>query len=284
MFDPKTRAEIEAIAERLKVPPAALLAVVEVESGGRSLAKVAGRNEPLIRFEGHYFDRLLDGVSLLQAREAGLADPKAGKIKNPRSQSGRWKLLRRAIAINRTAALSSTSWGVGQVMGSHWQWLGYGSVDAMVSEARSGVAGQVELMVRYIEKAKLVEALRKGDWAHFARIYNGPAYAKNRYDANMEAAFLRYRSRAVPAAEATPIDLGAAHVEATGKLGFGMRGHAVKKLQNALSKNGYVLKVDGVFGLVTDRVVRQFQRDHLLSQTGIVGREEQKLLFSSLET
>ena len=60
------------------------------------------------------------------------AAPKAGVIRNGRSQSQRWKMLKRAMAINRTAALSSTSWGLGQVMGIHWNWLDYGSVDALV--------------------------------------------------------------------------------------------------------------------------------------------------------
>ena len=57
MFDSEVKKAITKIAGRLDVPLAALLAVAEVESGGRVLAKVGKRREPLIRFEGHYFDR-----------------------------------------------------------------------------------------------------------------------------------------------------------------------------------------------------------------------------------
>lgn len=195
MFDTESQARISRLAEDFEIEPAALMAIVEVESGGRFFAKVDGRKEPLIRFEGHYFDRLLPASSRERAVKLGLASPKAGKIANPRRQVDRWKLLNRAIKINRTAALSSCSWGVGQVMGDHWKWLGYGSVDALVEQARSGVAGQIELMARYIDKAGLIKALQDRDWASFARHYNGPAFAKYGYDKKMAAAFERHDSK-----------------------------------------------------------------------------------------
>jgi hypothetical protein len=197
MFDTDSREKIFRIAAELCVQPAALMAIVEVESGGRLYAKVQERKEPLIRFEGHYFDRLLPATVRQKARKLGLASPKAGKIRNPARQSERWKLLNRAIEINRIAALSSCSWGVGQVMGAHWKWLGFGSIDALVAQARSGGAGQVALMARYVEKAGLVTALQEQDWATFARLYNGPAYAKYAYDKKMATAFERYHSSSV---------------------------------------------------------------------------------------
>ena len=52
MFSDETRSEIERVAERIGVEPAALLAIAEVESGGKAFAIVGGRPEPLIRFEG----------------------------------------------------------------------------------------------------------------------------------------------------------------------------------------------------------------------------------------
>ena len=192
MFDDESRVWIAQLAKDLDVEPAALMAIVEVESGGRIFARVAGRHEPLIRFEGHYFDRLLPASARERAVKSGLASPKAGKIDNPRRQSDRWKLLRRAMEINRTAALSSCSWGVGQVMGAHWKWLGFGSVDALVAMARSGLKGQIELMARYIDKAGLAKALQARDWATFARHYNGPAFAKHGYHTKMAAAYAKH--------------------------------------------------------------------------------------------
>ena len=277
MFDSQTVQAVITIAEEIGVPPAALMAVVEVESGGRVLADVNGRQEPLIRFEGHYFDRLLRGKARAHARKQKLASPIAGCVRNPRSQAARWKKLEKAIAINRVAALSSCSWGLGQVMGSHWKWLGYGSVDAMVAEARSGVRGQVRLMARFIEKSGLVVALCQQDWRTFARRYNGPAYAKNRYDKKMETAFVRHL-------KALEKHLPPVEPAQAGTLLFGSRGAEVKRLQKRLAQLGYMLRPDGIFGLVTDRTVRAFQRDHGLDETGIVARKERMLLASGAGT
>ncbi len=191
MFDAHNLHEISVMANKLEISSAALQAIAEVESGGSIYALIGGKREPIIRFEGHYFDRLLTGQQRQLARQQGLAHPKAGKIRNPRSQLKRWALVNRAICINRIAALSSVSWGLGQVMGAHWQWLGYGSVDALVTECRSDAAGQVRLMARYIEKAGLIPIIQSEDWQEFARTYNGPAYARYAYDKKIEAAFQR---------------------------------------------------------------------------------------------
>lgn len=49
------------------------------------------------------------------------------------------------------------------------------------------------------------------------------------------------------------------------------RGEQVKTLQRLLVGYGYDLKVDGVFGTITDRTVRTFQRKYGLSADGVVG-------------
>ena len=169
--------------------PAAILAVVDVESGGRIFTRIEGRDEPLIRFEGHYFDRRLSGARRARARALGLAHPHAGMVANPASQAARYRLLSRAEAIDRDAARESCSWGAGQVMGANWSWLGYGSVDALVDEARAGAEGQVRLMLAFIVKAGLADALAQRDWHAFARRYNGPAYASNGYHTRLARAF-----------------------------------------------------------------------------------------------
>lgn len=192
MFDKQTIDAMTVMAKQAEINPAALLAVAEVESGGRALYDVDGQKEPAIRFEGHYFDRRLSGRIRDYARKNGLSAPEAGKIANPKSQGGRWLLLERAMGLDKKAALESTSWGLGQVMGAHWEWLDFASIDALVAEARGSVVGQVRLMLRFIEKAGLVEVMRACDWRNFARRYNGPAFARNNYDTRMAAAYQRW--------------------------------------------------------------------------------------------
>lgn len=192
MFSREVIAEITAVAADMDLEPAALLAIAEVESAGKPFAVIGGRNEPLIRFEGHYFDRRLSPDNRKAARAAGLSSPTAGRIANPGTQAARWSLVARAAAIDAKAAHESVSWGLGQVMGAHWAWLGYADVAALVAEARSGAGGQARLMARYIDRAGLAASIRRRDWAAFARGYNGPAFARNGYDRKIAAAYKRY--------------------------------------------------------------------------------------------
>ena len=245
MFSKATVNAITAIAEREEIPVAALLAIAEVESAGSIFAKVNGANKPVIRWEGHYFHRLLPVDKRQRAIDAGLAHFKAGHVKNPRKQESRYALLEQAKEIDREAALQSCSWGLGQVMGSHWQSLGYVSVDALVKEASASAAGQVELMVRFIIKNSLVRYIRALDWAGFAKRYNGPNYAVNKYDTRMESAYERWQ-----------IKLG--NVDSP-----------VYELQKNLALLGYDPGVpDGVYGTKTTKAVIQLQTDHDLKIDG----------------
>lgn len=250
MLNGQEIAVVENEAARRGVEPAALMAVVEVESGGRIFAEIGGRREPLIRFEGHFFDRLCPPGLRTKARKLGLASPRAGAIANPPTQGARWALLERAAEIDRAAAWQSTSWGIGQVMGEHWCWLGYGSVEELVREARSGFAGQLRLMLRYIEKVGLAAALAARDWHGFARAYNGPAYRRLGYHDRLAAAWRR-------------------HGGGDETLATGDRGEAVKALQELLVRAGAKIAADGIFGPETRRAVLAFQRDHGLAEDGI---------------
>ncbi|WP_309085141.1 N-acetylmuramidase domain-containing protein [Chelativorans sp.] len=258
MFSPETTRLITQAAEGADLEPAVLLALVDVEAGGRTHALVEGRMEPLIRFEGHYFDRRLSPPDREIARREGLASPSAGAVKNPPSQAARWRMLARAAEIDRPAAYESTSWGVGQVMGAHWAWLGYASVDALVDEARSGLQGQLGLMLRYILKSGLAQPLRRHDWAAFARGYNGPGYRRKSYHLRLALAYRRHSHRPSGAPESEILRPGS-------------RGESVRRLQALLSAAGYPVAADGIFGRRTREAVLAFQREHRLVADGIVG-------------
>ena len=266
MLDTETRNELARIAKAAGYDPAALMAVVEVESGGRVFADVEGKAEPLIRFEGHYFYRLLGRQKRNRAVAAGLAHYKAGKVRNPRGQSARWKLLKRACSIDRDAALQSTSWGVGQVMGAHWRWLDYASVDAFVCDARRGLEGQVEIMLRFIEKAGLADELHNRNWRGFARGYNGPAYGRHGYDRKLEKAFDHHR-----AAPGNAVRSEGAKRHEVLVLRFGDRGELVKALQRQLKRHGFALVADGDFGPLTCAALEAFQMQNGLVIDGIAG-------------
>lgn len=257
---------VERVANARGIEAAALKAVVEVEAAGQPFALVNGKNEPLIRYEGHYFDRLIDPSKRDEARAAGLASPTVGGVKNPSSQEDRWRLLAKASRIDADAALESTSWGLGQVMGAHWQKLGFTSVKEMVATARSGIDGQIELMVRYIEKFGLLPSLKRHDWAGFARGYNGPGYKSNSYDTKLAKAYAQY---AAPAEKPNP---------ASGMLRLGSKGAGVREIQALLIRAGYAVSQDGDFGPATKSAVEQFQTAHGLTVDGVAGPETMRKL------
>lgn len=178
-------------------PAAALVAIAIVETNARAFAPVGEGREPLIRFEGHVFDRRLGEEGRRIARTAGLSAPRAGQIRNPAGQEARWRLLARAAAIDADAAYEATSWGLGQVMGFHWRKLKFASVKALAEEARRSAAGQFALIARFLATGPFTERLERGDWAGFARLYNGPGFAANNYDRKIESAF-RQASRLLP--------------------------------------------------------------------------------------
>lgn len=255
MLDPEIRAALVNVARAFDLDPAALAAVASIESNLVAHATIDGRREPLIRFEGHYFDRRLAGAAQAEARSAGLASPTAGAIRNPASQAARWAMLARARAIDPRAADESTSWGMGQVMGAHWAWLGFGSVEALVTEVRSGAEGQLRLMARYIAKAGLAPALAHRDWPAFARGYNGPGFARNAYDVKLASAYARLAK----------LDWSAG----TAALRRGDRGDEVAAFQRRLAAHGAVLAIDGRFGPATAQALSEFQARRGLPATGI---------------
>ena len=270
MFSEEISRQIRQVADEFGYEPAALLAIAEVESGGRALARVGQRLEPPIRFEGHYFDRRLTGQKQARARAEGLASPTAGKVANPSTQLGRWRMLERAVAIDAKAAYESVSWGLGQVMGAHWAWLGLASVEALVAEARSGAAGQVRLMARYIDKAGLADSLRKHDWEAFARGYNGPGYKRQSYHLKMASAHARHARHAAGPTSAPKI------------LRQGMSGNDVRDLQLSLSALGQSVVADGVFGPQTARALRIVQGRLGLRSDSVAGPESLKAIAAAL--
>ena len=122
--------------------------------------------------------------------KAGLAYP---AWKSGAYPADSYPRLLQAMAIDERAALRSASWGLGQVLGSHHAALGFPTVQQMVAAFCDDEEAHLLAMVRFIQVNHLDDELRRHDWATFARYYNGPGYAKNRYDVRLAAAFSRWK-------------------------------------------------------------------------------------------
>lgn len=194
---------------RLGVPVAAVYALNEVESKGRGFLD---NGKPVILYERHVMynrlqlvrstaddqEQLLQRALLLAKQAPALVNPKAGGYIGGTAEHQR---LAQARQLDDVAALESASWGAFQVMGYHWQRLGYASIHDFVAEMNSSEAEHLEVFVRYIEAdTNLLKALKAQKWATVAKLYNGPDYQRNLYDVKLERAFERHQDRALVAA------------------------------------------------------------------------------------
>ncbi|WP_335984435.1 N-acetylmuramidase family protein [Acinetobacter haemolyticus] len=177
-----TKEQVALKAKELGIDPAALQSVIDVECRGSGFN---ADGTPVILFERHVMRQ-----RLIANKKRSIADEMMRKrpdLCNTSSggyglYSQQHKKLDDAAKFDRTSALESCSWGIGQVMGYHWYNLGYDTLQQFINAMYKDEASQLEAMCRYIKINGLVNALKNKDWKAFARGYNGPAYAKNSYD------------------------------------------------------------------------------------------------------
>lgn len=260
-FNADINREIRSVAEHHRIDPAALLAIAEVESGGRAFTRIGGRDMPLILFEYHVFYRALPAEKRAEAVRRNLARRRWGELPYRKTQAARYAQLARAAELDREAAHAACSWGVGQVLGENAVWLGYSTPSALARETQSGIRGQIAVMLGFIRKAGLWDELERRDWSGFARRYNGPGQV-DFYAGRMAQAYKRHGGGVTPAPDPMLLRLGD-------------RGDAVATLQKDLRRLGYPLHVDGDFGPATRRAVIAFQSDFDLTPDGIAGPKTQ---------
>lgn len=188
-------------AQRLDVPLASVYAVNEVESNGKSFLD---NGKPVILFERHIMYRQLatprhEGDNPAQLKQhadevtalnPAIVNPKPGGYAGGSAEHQR---LSHARLIDDNAALESASWGAFQIMGFHWQRLGYDSVQEFAAAMSASESQQFDAFVRFIETdPALHKALKARKWAEFAKLYNGPDYQRNLYDIKLQRAFERH--------------------------------------------------------------------------------------------
>lgn len=187
-----TNQQIKEAAAKINIPYAALKAVIEVEARSSGFFSTG---EPAILFERHKFWEQLGNIRWFTMRLKIMALHPRVCNKYPGGYgrySEQHEKMRIAASYNRDIALQSASWGIGQVMGYHWKKLGYPSLQSFINDMYHSEARQLEAMLRYIKVNNLVDELQRGDWAGFARGYNGPGYKKNNYDEKLRQAYNKH--------------------------------------------------------------------------------------------
>jgi len=160
------------IAAEFDIEYRALNAVFMVESSGHGFDTSTGKIK--IQFEPHWFLKYT-GIKVQNGIEG---------------QSAEWAAYNKATAINSEAANKSTSWGLGQVMGFNFKSAGYDSVHDMINSFIESETNQLKGMLTFIKTNPVMyEALKRKDWATFAKYYNGPQYLEFKYDTRLAESY-----------------------------------------------------------------------------------------------
>jgi hypothetical protein len=225
-----------AVANALGVKAPELWTVFAVETSGCGF--LPDRRPPIL-YERHIFSRLTGG----QFDDGDISSPTPGGY-GP-SGAPQYDRLARAIALDRSAALQSASWGLAQIMGMNFAMVGFGGVEDMVSAMCDTEDGQMLAFAAFLKSSKLETALQSHDWTTFARGYNGPNYARNRYDTNLQGQFQKFSTGALP-------DI------------------TTRAAQLYLTLQGFNPgPVDGIAGSLTRAALQQFQQANGLPVTGL---------------
>lgn len=170
------------------VKPAALLAFISVETGGKGFDEKTGKI--IIQFEPAHF-----------RKKAPFAPSGKWSVNGVERQAAEWIAFNDAFRKNPEAAMESTSIGLGQIMGFHYKRLGYTSVGTMWDAAKSGIETQIEQILKFITTdIKLLSAIHACDWDGVATRYNGAGYkalakkiGREPYDISLAKAYTKYK-------------------------------------------------------------------------------------------
>jgi hypothetical protein len=177
---------MKQVCELLGVLDPEVWAVLTVETRGFGFLQ---DRRPQILFERHIFHRRTNGQF-----DTGNVDISNAKPGGYAGGSGEYPRLEKAMRLDREAALQSTSWGIGQVMGFNYKAAGFSTVDAMLASMVRSENGQLLAMANFIKGEGLDGALRRQNWTSFARGYNGPDFKKNEYDTRLAAAHAKFKT------------------------------------------------------------------------------------------
>jgi hypothetical protein len=238
-----------AVSQKLNVHAPEIWTVLVVETSGCGYLPDL---RPQILYERHIFHRLTQG----KYDDGDISDPKPGGY-GP-SGAHQYDRLGLAIAKDRTAALQSCSWGIGQIMGENYARAGFADVEQMVAAMSASEDKQLTAMANLLLSSRLNVALQAHDWASFAHGYNGANYAINRYDIRLNGEFQKCSTGGLP-----DLNVRAAQLYLT-YLGF------------------HPGPIDGVAGTRTLAALADFQTQHGLAQSAAVDADAVTRLSSAL--
>lgn len=174
--------DVSSIANQVGIDPVWLKAVLETESSGRS---------DVIRFEPHLFNMRMKNAGRSERVKHTPADPPKiiwSRIKSETDKGA----FEKAFEIDPKAAVESTSWGTGQVLGKHLLAIEPDPKKAVESFYRDSKTMSAELIGRWFSNnPRAIRYANNKDFASFALKYNGPRALDSGYDKKLKANYER---------------------------------------------------------------------------------------------
>lgn len=190
-----TSEQVEWIAKSLgEKNSTRIRAIAEVESNG---AGWASNGMLQILYERHYFHRLTNG----RAGNTWFSNRTPGDYTLDADRDGlndSWEKLAAACRVDALAAFQSVSLTQFQIMGAHYEKLGYSRPWEMMLAATDSEMVHYQLMAKWINMdangRNGLKAMSNdpNSCRAFARFWNGPAFAKNNYHVKLAAAVNKY--------------------------------------------------------------------------------------------
>jgi hypothetical protein len=190
-----TDADFARAAKALNVEEAAVRAVAEVEAAGQGFL-ADGR--PAILYEAHIFHAETKGkyAGAKDRRGVALSSPKWDRSLYGATGAAQHARYEDARKLDPDAANKACSWGLFQILGQNHKACGFDDSQAFVDAMwTGGAAAHLDAFVAFVKANNLDGPLRAKNWAAFARGYNGPSYAVNKYDVKMASAYARWKAK-----------------------------------------------------------------------------------------
>lgn len=182
-----TDIDYKEAARKIGCEVAAIKAIADVESNGSGFLS---NGNPKILFEGHKFHNFTNG-------KYDISNPtisyKSWTRKFYKGGIAEYERYEEALKLDENAAKKSTSWGKFQIMGFNYELCSYKSVSAFVDDMYKSEKYHLLAFCNFLINEGISKYAINKNWAMFARRYNGPSYAANKYDIKLEAAYNKYK-------------------------------------------------------------------------------------------
>lgn len=142
------------------------------------------KNTDAVTLINSHYDVNLNGttaevISFVESRNPDICNSKPGGYLVGIKEQERFNL---AVKINPIAATNSASFGLYQIMGFNAPLCGYSTGYKMMLAFMDTEYTHLLALAKFLEANKVIyHYLKNRDYNNIAKIYNGPAYAKNNY-------------------------------------------------------------------------------------------------------